>query len=155
VATNALNTRIAVRAALKAGALGFFVGIIPLLGVVLTGGLAVYFYRRESGLVLPSGPASRVGGASGIVAFLINATLLTLRLFVFHGQQEYIAFLTQIATSAGIDAGDADFQTIVHSLMTPSGLATSMFFWMIITVALASLGGALAALFLRPSKPRS
>ena len=144
----------AVRAALKAGVLGVFIGIIPLLGVVLTGALAVFFYRRENGFVLPAGLGSRVGGAAGVVAFAINAILLTIRIFVFHGQQEYIDFLTQVAHSAGVNAADADFQAVLHSLLTPSGLATSLFFWMIISVVLASVGGALASMCLRPSNTR-
>ena len=128
--------------------------MIPLLGIVLTGSLAVYFYRREIGFVLSAALAARVGGAAGVVTFAINAILLTLRIFVFHGQQEYIDFLTQVAHSAGVNAADADFQSILHSLLTPSGLATSLFFWMILSVVLASAGGALASIFLRPSKPR-
>src|SRR5208337_2240280 len=35
-----MNRKIAVRAALKAGVLGVFLGMIPLLGIVLTGALA-------------------------------------------------------------------------------------------------------------------
>src|SRR5208282_728080 len=109
-----IDRRTAVHAALKAGALGVFVGMIPLLGIVLTGSLAVYFYRREIGFVLSAALAARVGGAAGVVTFAINAILLTLRIFVFHGQQEYIDFLTQVAHSAGVNAADADFQSILH-----------------------------------------
>ena len=144
----------AVRAALKAGVLGVFIGIIPLLGIVLTGALAVFFYRRENGFVLPTALGLRVGGAAGVVAFAINAILLTIRIFVLHGQQEYIDFLTQVAHSAGVNAANADFQAVLHSLLTPSGLATCLFFWMIITVVLASVGGALASMFLRPNHTR-
>src|SRR5208282_5526066 len=46
-----MDRGIAVRAALKAGVLGVFIGMIPFLGIVLTGALAVYFYRRESRIV--------------------------------------------------------------------------------------------------------
>src|SRR5438132_11560514 len=44
----------AVRAALKAGVLGVFIGMIPLLGMVLTGALAVFFYRRENRVSPPT-----------------------------------------------------------------------------------------------------
>ena len=59
------DRRIAARAALKAGALGVFIGMIPVLGIVLTGSLAVYFYRREKGLAPPTAVGARIGGAAG------------------------------------------------------------------------------------------
>lgn len=127
--------------------------MIPLLGIVLTGALAVYFYRRESGFTLIAALASRLGGAAGVVAFAINALLLTIRIFVFHAQQEYIDFLTKFAKSAGINAADPEFQAGIHSMLSPSGLALTFFFGMIIAVVFASVGGALAALFLRPGSP--
>jgi hypothetical protein len=150
----ALDRGIAARAALKAGLLGVFIGMIPLLGIVLTGALAVYFYRRESRFTLPSALGSRLGGAAGVVAFAINALLLTIRIFVFHAQQEYIDFLTRFAHTAGLNAADPDFQAGIHTLLTPSGLALTFLFGMMISVVLAAVGGALASLFLRPRNPR-
>ncbi len=85
----------AIRAALMAGVLGVFIQMIPLLGIVLTGALAVFFYRRESRIVLPTALGSRLGGAAGVAAFAINALLITVRIFVFHAQQEYIDLLTR------------------------------------------------------------
>lgn len=85
---NTIDRGVAGRAALKAGVLGIFIGMIPLLGVVLTGALAVYFYRRESKLVLPTALGARLGAAATIVTFGISALLLMIRIFVFHGQQE-------------------------------------------------------------------
>jgi hypothetical protein len=149
-----MDRGIAVRAALKAGVLGVFIGMIPLLGIVLTGALAVHFYRRESRFVLPAALGSRLGGAAGVVAFAINAVLLAIRIFVFHAQQEYLDFLTRFAHLIGANPADPDFQAGIHSLLTPSGLAITFFFGMIIALALASLGGALASLWLRPRRPR-
>jgi hypothetical protein len=150
----ALDRGTAVRAALKAGLLGVFIAIIPLLGIVLTGALAVYFYRRENGFVLPAALGSRVGGAAGVVAFAINALLVAIRIFVFHAREEYADSILKIAQKFGANAADPDFQAGIHSLLTPAGLAMTFFFWMIITVVLASAGGALATLFLRPPDPR-
>ncbi len=141
-----MDGRIAGRAALKAGVLGIFVGMIPLLGIVLTGALAVYFYRRESKLVLPAGQGARLGAAAAIVTFGISALLLMVRIFVFHGRQEYIDSLTQIAHTLGINAADPDFQTGIHNLFTPAGMVMTFFFWMLITVVLGLIGGALAAM---------
>jgi hypothetical protein len=134
--------------------LGIFVGMIPLLGVVLTGALAVYFYRRESKLVLPAALGARLGAAAAIVTFGISALLLMVRIFVFQGQQEYIKSLMQIAQGMGINAADPDFQTGIHNLFTPVGLVMTLFFWMLITVVLGLMGGALASLLQRTGNTR-
>jgi len=145
-----MDRGMAVRAALKAGVLGVFIGILPLLGIVLTGALAVYFYRRESGLVLPAALGARLGGAAGVVVFAINA-LFTIPIIVFHAQEECIASIVKIAQKYGVDTSTPQFQASVHSLFTPSGLAAFFIF----ALLLASLGGALASLFLRPRNPRA
>jgi hypothetical protein len=149
-----MDRGIAVRAALKAGVLGVFIGIIPFLGIVVTGALAVYFYRRESRTVLPPTLGARLGGAAGVAAFAINALLITIRVFVFHAQQEYIDAILKVAQKFGTDVADPDIQTGIHSLFTPSGLAITFFFGMLIALILASIGGALTSLFLRPRNPQ-
>jgi MFS family permease len=152
--SSTIDRGVAGRAALKAGILGIIIGMIPLLGIVLTGALAVYFYRRESKLVLPAALGARLGAAAAIVTFGISALLLMIRIFVFHGQQEYIKSLTQIAQGVGINAADPDFQTGIHNLFTPAGLVMTLFFWMLITVVLGLMGGALAALLQRTGNTR-
>jgi hypothetical protein len=144
-----MDRAVAVRAALKAGVLGVFIGMIPFLGIVLTGALAVFFYRRESRFVLPAALASRLGGAAGVVIFAINALLVLIRILVFHAQQEYTDYILKIAQRFGANVADPDIQASIHNLFTPSGLAITFFFGMILTVALASVGGALASLLLR------
>ena len=149
----AMDRRIAVRAALKAGVLGVLIGIIPFLGIALTGALAVFFYRRESRFVLPAALGSRLGGAAGVVAFAINALLITIRIFVFHAQQEYADAILKVAQRFGTNVADPDIQASIHNLFTPAGLVITFFFGMIFTVVLASAGGALASLLLRPRNP--
>jgi len=150
MAGSTMDRGTAVRAALKAGVLGVFIGMIPFLGIVLTGALAVYFYRRENGATLLAALGSRLGGAAGVVAFAINALLITIRIFVFHAQQEYTDEILKFAQKFGANVADPDIQASIHNLFTPSGLAITFFFGMIFTVVLASVGGALASLFLRP-----
>jgi hypothetical protein len=145
---------VAVRAALQAGVLGVFIGIIPLLGIVLTGALAVFFYRRKNGFALPPALGSRLGGAAGVVAFAINGLFITVRIFVFHAQQQSADDFLKVAQRFGLNVADPDMQAIIHNLFTPSGLAIALFFGMIIAVVLASVGGALAALLLRPGSTR-
>jgi hypothetical protein len=149
-----MDRGVAVRAALKAGVLGVFIGMIPFLGIVLTGALAVFFYRRENGFALPTALGSRLGGAAGVVAFAINALLITIRIFVFHAAQEYTEAILKVVQRFGANAADPDLQASIHNLFTPSGLALTFFFGMIVTVVLASVGGALASLFLRPRNTR-
>jgi len=150
IAAGTLDKGIAVRAALKAGVLGVFVGMIPFLGIVLTGALGVFFYRRESGFPIPAALGSRLGGAAGMVAFAINALLITIRIFGFHAQQEYADAILTVAQRFGTNAADPGIQAGIRNLFTPSGLAVTFFFGMIVTLVLASVGGALAALFTRP-----
>lgn len=149
-----MDRRIAGRAALKAGVAGILIGMIPLLGVVLTGALAVYFYRRESKLRLPAALAARLGAAAAVVPFGISAFLFVIRIFVFHGQPEYIKALTQLAQGMGINAADPDFQAGIHNLFTPAWLVMIFLFGMLITVVLGLVGGALASLLQRSGNTR-
>jgi hypothetical protein len=149
-----MDRSVAVRAALKAGVLGVFIWVIPLLGIVLTGALAVFFYRRENGFTLPAALGSRLGGAAGVVAFAIRALYIAIRIFVFHAQQEYTDDFLKVAQRFGANAAAPDLQASIHSLFTPAGLAIGFFFVMIVVVVLTSVGGALASLFLRPRNSR-
>jgi hypothetical protein len=142
------------RAAIKAGVLGFFVGMIPFLGIVLTGWLAVYFYRREKGLVPVARIGSRLGGAAGVVAFGISSLWVIIRVFVLHGQQEYIDNLLKVAQVLGRNPADPDMQAMAHFLATPSGLGMAFILGMVVAVALAAAGGALASVVMR-HPPRS
>ena len=150
-----IDTGIAARAAVKAGVLGFFLGmLIPFLAVSLAGALAVFFYRRERGLVLPAALAARIGGAAGVVAVAIQSFFFTIWIFAFHHQQEYIDSVTRFVHSVGGDASVAEIQASIRSLFTPAGLFVTLCFLMIVAVLLGSVGGALASLFMRPRNPR-
>jgi hypothetical protein len=89
-----------------------------------------------------------------VVSFSINALLITIRIFVFHAQQEYTDEILKFAQKFGANVADPDIQASIHNLFTPSGLALTFFFGMIFTVVLASVGGALASLFLRSRNTR-
>ena len=88
------------------------------------------------------------------VAFAINALMVTIRIVIFHAQQEYIDAILKIAQKFGVNVADPDIQASIHNLFTPAGLAITFFFGMILTVVLASVGGALASLLLRPRNTR-
>jgi MFS family permease len=141
----------AVRAALKAGLLGVFIGMIPVLGIVLTGSLGVFFYRRARGTAPALRIGARVGAAAGVVSFAINSLLIVIRIFSMHGQQEYIDAITKIAQAVGYNTADPVIQASIRNLVSPAGLALTFFFGMIFTVTLAAVGGVVAAALFRSS----
>jgi hypothetical protein len=140
-----LDRRIAVRAALLAGLLGLVIGLIPFLGIVLTGALAVFLYRRAGGSTLSAGAASRLGAAAGTVSFAISSFFMMVRIVVFHAQQEYQEAMMKVAQTLGLDPKGPDVQEMIHMMMSPAGLAVTMIFSFIIGVGLAAIGGAVAA----------
>jgi hypothetical protein len=139
----AMDSRIAVRAALKAGVFGVFIGAIPFIGIVLTGALAVFFYRRKSGSTLSVALGARLGGAAGIVVFAIGA-LFTTAIILSHAQQQCIDLMMTTFQRFGANTSDPEIRASIYNLFTPSGQAISFF----VAVVFASVGGALAALFL-------
>jgi hypothetical protein len=138
------------RAAIKAGVLGVLVSwILPFVGLLVTGSLAVYFYRRDRGLVLPPRIASRLGGAAGLVAFAITFVAFVVLLFGVHGQQAYIDYLLKSVQSMGRNSADPEMQNAAHFAATPVGIALTFFFGAIVAMLLAGAGGALASMALR------
>ena len=145
----AMDSRVAARSAISAGLLGVFIGVIPILGIVLTGALAVYFYRRKSGFVLPAGLASRLGGAAGVVAFSVNA-LFIVAVILLHDQKQFLDLMISTFQRFGLNTTDPSIQAGLQSLFTFPTLAMSFFF----AVLFGSIGGALASFSLGPGKPR-
>lgn len=146
----AFDRRIAVRAAIQAGVLGLLISVIPFIGIVLTGSLAVYLYRRAGGLTLTASGGSRLGGAAGAVSFAISSVFMTVRIIFFHALQEYQDVMLKVASALGLNSTDPEVQDMIHRLSTPSGLAMTLLFSLVIGVALAAIGGALASALLQP-----
>jgi hypothetical protein len=153
---NTTDSGVAVRAALKGGAAGVVISIItmPLIGIVLAGVLAVYFYRREKGVVLAAALGARLGGAAGVVCYVVSLLLVTIHILAFHAQQLYIDGFLKAAQTFGNNPSDPVVQASLHNLLTPVGLAITFFFAMLFVIVLASIGGALASVFLPASKRR-
>jgi hypothetical protein len=156
LSSSTMDRGIAARAAIKAGVLGFFMGmLIPFLSVVLAGTLAVYFYRSQSGIVLPTKLASRLGGAAGVVATGIQSLYFIVWIFVFHRQKEYVDSVTRVLHSFGADSSIPDVQASLHTMFTPAGLTVTLVLVMILALLLSSVGGALGSLWMRPRGPRA
>ena len=146
---NTIDSRIAVRAALKAGALGLVIGAIPLIGMLLTGALAVLFYRRKSGHTLPAAFGARLGGAAGLVLFSISA-LCALAIVASHSQQQCIDLMMTTFQRFGANTADPEIEASFRNVFTVSGQAIAFF----VALGLTSAGGALASLFLSLGRPR-
>jgi len=146
---NAMDSGIAARAAFKAGAIGLVISAIPFIGILLTGALAVFFYRRKTGVILPAAVGARLGGAAGVVVFAVSA-LVVLAVIVLHAQRQCIEMTITMLQRLGANTADARVQADIRNVFTPSGQALSFF----VTVVFASVGGALASLFLRRRNPR-
>ncbi len=145
-----LDRRVAVRSALKAGALGGIVGmVVPLLGLMLAGSVAVYLFRREKGVVPGARTGGRVGGAAGIVLFAIDYVRLIVEIFVLHGQQEYVEGAQKVWQALGFNPNDPAIQASIHNAFTVTGLTVAFVFGLIFTVVMAGLVGAVAAWFMR------
>jgi hypothetical protein len=144
------DRNLAARCALKAGVIGvLLLFLVPFVGVVLTGSLAVYLYRRVHGFVPVTGIASRLGAAAGLVSFAIYFVIVVISERVLHGQQAYVDFILKGVQVWGSKPADADFLTVAHFMATPAGLAFTFLFGSILPAILAAAGGALAAVFLR------
>jgi len=144
-----LDRGAAARAIVKAGLLGVFIGIIPFLGFLITGVLAVWFYRRAGGGALTAGIGSRIGGTAGGLATAISGLYTVVQIFIFHAAKTSEEGLTKVLTMFGVDPADPRTQAMIHDLFTPSGIVLSLVFGLILSVALAAIGGALAAAMFR------
>lgn len=140
----------AVWAVIKAGIAGVFLGMIPLLGSVLTGMLAVWLYRRAGGHPTAR-PAARMGALAAALALSISAFLTVIQVFVFHARQQSEEALVRLFTALGVNMSDPELQANIHSLFTPSGLMRSFIIALLITLALGGLGGFIVSV----SRPRS
>jgi hypothetical protein len=146
-----IDRRIAWSAAIRSGILGVFLGIIPLLGGVLTGALAVFFYqRRARGVALTARSGSRLGASGGAVAFAISALSTVVEVFVFHAQKDSEDAMLKLAATLGANPSSPEIQASIHSLFTPSGMVIAIVFGMIVAVGFAAIGGAVAAAIFRP-----
>jgi len=146
-----IDRGVALRAALKAGALGGVVGmILPPVGLVLAGTVAVFSYRRERGLFLGARIGWRVGGAAGALAFAIDYVLEIVRIFTTHSQQQIIDQAVKTWQSLGVNSNDPGFQTGMRMLFTPGGMLIGLVSGMLIAALVAGLSGWITAAIITP-----
>ena len=136
-------------AIIKAGVIGVFLGMIPLLGSVLTGMLAVWLHRRAGGQPTAR-PAARMGAYAAALALCISAFLTIIQVFVFHARQQSEEAMVKLMTALGANLSDPELQASIHRLFTPSGMIMSFIFGLLFTLVLGAFGGYIASI----SRPR-
>jgi len=143
--------RVARASVIKAGILGVLLGMIPLLGSVLTGVIAVWFYRRSGGPARGAKLGARVGALAAGLAFTISGMLTVVQVFVLHAQQQSEEAMIKLLEALGANPADPDVQASLHRLFTPEGMVISIVIGLAVAVVLGAFGGAVAA----ESRPRT
>jgi hypothetical protein len=110
---------------------------------VLTGVLAIFFYRFFGGGSLPTAPAARLGAAAWTVNFAIF-TFLTVTSVVFARAQIEAEMIKRVQALRG-DLPMAEIQEMVRFILSPFGLSLSLLLYFGIGAALAVAGAAVAA----------
>lgn len=123
--------------------------MIPLLGSVLTGMLAVWFHRRAGGQPTTR-PAARIGALAAALGHCISAGLVVIQVFVFNARQQSEEAIVKLLTALGANLSDPDLQASIHGLFTPSGMIRSFIFGSLFALVLGAFGGFIAS----ASKPR-
>lgn len=147
----------AVRSALLAAALASLLMTVPLpppasmgwllLSLLLGGFLAVWFYRRRSGVELSVRDGMKMGWITGMFCFVIATLFFTLSVVLISRKGGLATFYREQFAARG--AMDANVEQFLEILQNPAGLATvlllSLLFVFVFFTLLPTVGGALSA----------
>lgn len=139
-------------AALSA-ALLLALGLYPLVAMLSSGFLAVFFYRqRRPGANIRPAVGVRLGALSGLLWFVMTALLEALAVLVLHKGPEIRKALIDALTQVASRTTDPQVLAVFEHFKTPEGLELLMIFGMIFSffaaVVLAAIGGALGGAIL-------
>ena len=141
-----------------AGLIAAFLMFIPLgafgLGMTAGGILSVLFYRRRNpGVGVSPGMGARLGAVSGALGFGIFAIFTAIEVMVFHSGGQLRASLLEAIQQSAARSSEAQAQQALEYLKSPAGLALMMGLGLAVVLVLflllSTLGGALAAAWLR------
>jgi hypothetical protein len=158
VGTAGIQWSQALPSAALAGLIAAVLMLVPLgaLGpaMISAGVLAVWFYRRRNpGGTLSAGMGARLGVVSGVIGFGISAVFTAIEMLVFHNGGELRAFLLEQIEQSALRTSDPQAQHVFSYFKSPPGLALVMALGLVmmffIFLIFSSLGGTLAAAFLR------
>lgn len=149
---------VAVRTALLTALLGTLLTSLPIppvwlwpfVSLILAGFLAVYFYRRRTGVHLSIIAGARMGWLTGIFSFAFVTVFFTLLVVAISANQGgFSAFYQEQLKGMVQVQNNADMERFLKELQTPAGLGsvlfTSLAMLFILFTTFPTLGGALGA----------
>ena len=151
----------AIRVATASGLIAAVLMFTPIgaLGLAMLAGgfLAVALYKRNNlREPLTTSGGAKLGLLTGGTGFAFFAILLAAQVSVFHKGPELRAALVHAVEQAASRSTDPQAQAVANWLRSPEGLGLmiilSLFFTLIVFVALAAVGGALGTLMLRQKR---
>jgi hypothetical protein len=117
-----------------------------LVWLVASGFLAVYLYRRRTGEELSVRKGARMGWMTGIFCFVIATVFFTITVLAVSSKGGLAPFYREQLSA---QAGGAEVQQLLRVLESPTGLATVIFFSLLMLfflfTLLPTLGGAMGA----------
>ena len=132
------------------GSLLMFLGLHPLVAMLVVGFLAVVFYRQgRMGASLAAGAGAKLGTLSGLLLFAVSSILLAGWVLVLHKGPEIRQTLIAIIAQAAARTSDPEALAVFDRLKTPEGfeifMVASLIVGFLASVALGALGGVLGA----------
>jgi hypothetical protein len=119
-----------------------FAPVIWLVSPIAAGFLAVYLYRKRTGQPITVRAGVRIGGLTGIFAFLIGMVLVTLMMVAIR-DTEFTNTLIEQMRARGAEVSVQNIQMF----RSPAGIAQTLISLCIICGLFPTLGGALGAAF--------
>ena len=133
--------------------------MVPPLAALGAGSLAVNLYhRRNSAWSVNARSGAQLGAMCGVLFFGMSAIFETLVVVLFHTGGQVRQKMLEVLQQASSHTNDPQVQAAFDRLKTPEGLALMMVFGLIflflVSIAAASLAGALTGAFLGRRKRR-
>lgn len=151
------RNRAAVRSGLVAAMLAFLLTLLAqgqmaiaflwtTVCLVGAGFFAVYLYRRRTGEDLSTRSGARLGWITGLFSFVLTTILFTIAAFVASAQGGFAAAYRK---QLEVQGASAELDEMFRLLESPSGVATILFFTLLVvfffSTLLPTLGGAMGA----------
>jgi len=143
------HNKVAIRVAMLAGVLGFFVsaltGSFMPIPMSACGFLAVYWYRKRTGQRLTWWNGAHLGWITGLFGFLMATILLTL-LAVALSQPEVVAMMREQWKT--LAKPESDLTQMIDLFSTPAKLAAVLSVSFVVFTLFPAVGGAMGAFLL-------
>jgi uncharacterized membrane protein (DUF485 family) len=141
------------RIAFAAAALAILLDSIPFLNLLFiiwsmgAGFMAVWMYRRRTGMPVSVGSGAKLGWITGVFSFVISTVIVTATV-VFSGEKVADEFRRQIAATW---SNDPNYKQLLSTFENPASFAAliifALFFFFLLLSLASVAGGALGARF--------